>query len=450
MTIQGAFTSALNGMGAFSSAVGNISDNLANVGTIGFKRVDTTFKDLMGAPEVSYKNPVSVRALPIYRDDVAGGMVRTDNPTAFAVTQGAGFVPVADIRYPPGATTAVVGLPDSHFTRAADFQPDLNGYLVNSGGQVLLAMPENTTFSGKFPVLPTGAGLVPVRVDPTKYLKMPGVQSTTVNVNANFPALAPVGINPAGGGPAAGAGPGDQTASIGFYDSTGMPHSMAITFRKTAVNSWEAIGGLVNDAPSQTITLNPPYPTVSFSPLGALTAVTKLDIPIPTVQDKSNPLGPALPFGTLTLDMGTPTGDSTQYSGTQIEVRYQTDLTGSPAGDFTSASVNDDGSVVFKYSNGHSIDAYRVPLATFTNPNLLERVTGATFGSDPLLAGTSYYGWPGNPSVGNIVSGATESSNVDIGTELVKMITAQRAYSSNSKIISTCDAMTETAIGLKG
>lgn len=467
MTIEGAIGSALNGITAFSNQVASISENLANTSTVGFKRVDANFHDMVMAPEVGYSSPLSVRMQPIYRVDVGGSVAASDNPTSFAVSGGDGFVPVTETSFSSGVETLGT---DVRYTRAADFSVDANYYLVNSQGQALMAVKETSKFSNTFPANPSAADLVPVNRDPSVYGALPGSPTTNLSLNANFPASAgvvPDPKDPNTPGPAPGAGASDQTVSVQFFDSLGYAHTLDLTMRKVAavgtnnangqpnMNTWNVIDAQVVGA---TGAANTPVVhtdklgnnlTISFDGNGRLTGSSKLPFPIPALTD-TLPSGAAATAATssMTIDFGTPAMNSTQFSGQAVDIRGIQDWDGHAPGNFSSASIDKDGNVAFKYTNGMTMTPYRIPLATFPNPDQLDRITGSTFGADPTLAGTPTYDWAGGNG-GNIAPSSQESSNVDVATELVKMITAQRAYSSNSKVISTGDEMMQTAIGMK-
>ena len=466
MLIEGAMSSALNGITAFSNQVSNISENLANVGTVGFKRVDSGFKDLLMGPSPDYQTPLSVREQPIYRADLGGTVAASDNPTSFAVSSGEGMVPVTEVNSADGSETLGT---DVRYTRAADFSVDANNFLVNSQGQALMAIRESGKFTNSFPANPSASALEPVNLDPSVYSTMPGSPTTSLSLNANFPASAQVTPDPNDPntpGPAPGAGPSDQSVSLSFFDSQGYDHTLQLTMRKVAANgdvdsngnptqnTWSVIDAEVVGAAG---TASTPVPhvdangnnlSISFDGNGRLSGATTLPFAIPAVSD-------ALPDGTtststgttLNLDFGTPAMNSTQFSGQAIEIRGTQDLDGHASGSFSSATIDTDGNVAFKYTNGMTTTPYRIPLATFPNPDLLDRISGSTFGAAPDLAGTPTYSWSGNQgNGGTIVPNSVEDSNVDIATELASMITAQRAYSSNSKVLSTGDQMVETAI----
>ncbi|MEI8396351.1 MAG: flagellar hook-basal body complex protein [Rhodospirillaceae bacterium] len=457
MTIEGATSAALNGMNANANVIGYISDNLANVSTPGFKRIDARFSDIaseMQGSESNYSNPQSVRVTPRYRVDFSGTFAMTDNPTGFAVAKGEGLIPVRQFTNMTG--TPVIGT-EPHYTRAGDFKLDVTGYLVNSQNQALMGIPEVTPFSGEFAAAPTVDSLIPIRVNNEENRTMPGVASGTIAVNINLPGSITPSPDPSSpGGLPAKQDPNDQNFLIPFFDSNGSEHTLEMTFRRmssaaniaqgstgNATSWWAAVGATVQDTPPTTITMTPPYSGIGFDQNGSLATKTLLNFALPPLQG-----GGELP--TLNVDFGVPKSRSTQYSAARIEVRDVNDPVGHSPGIFTSAEMDANGHVVFHYSNGRTAPPFRVPLATFPNADLLERVTGSTFGENPKLAGAATYSWGGEGSVGQIVPKGTETSNVDLASELVKLISAQRAYSCNSKVISTADTMTETAITLKG
>ncbi len=464
MLMDGAISSAMNGLTAFSSQVGSISENLANTSTVGYKLVDTRFKDLVAGRITTAQAYDSVLASPIDRNTVSGQIAPSSNPTSFAVSSGQNFVQVGTVTQEGNSTFYGInngGGPANVsqvplYTQATDFSFDKYGVLVNSNGNCLMAVNESSAFSGNFPSSPTGAKLVPVSLSALTnqatgqashpdYNTMPATASTTIAVNANFPAtVAPVnGPTDSPPGPAAGLSPTDQNLSVNFVDSSGASQTLNLTLRKTATNTWSAIGGNIPNGSSTagTTVIGPggPFPTFSFDSNGKLTANTSLNLSIP-----------ALPSGaagsSLTIQLGTPTTDSTQYTGESIDIRDTQDLTGHVKGSFQSASIDNLGNVSFNYSNGQSINAYRIPLTSFENPDLLQRINGATFGSNPLAAGSANAAWSNGS---DITSNSVEQSNVDTATELTKLIQAQRAYSSNSKVLSICDQMQTTATDLK-
>jgi len=509
MGVGSAFNTALGGLSAYSSQVGYISDNLANVSTPGFKRVDASFQSYTTLSTTNFHSPGGVTITPSYRVGLAGQINASDNPTSFAVSNGNGFAPVSVPSIGAGGaasfTTSV-----QHFTRECDFTVNSNGYLVNSSGQFLQGLQEQTTGKGDIPGTPSLASLSGVRVDPKVYKSIPGIASTTVGFNGNFPASAKPAAyvpNPVPPGvfiPGTTGVPASQvTSQVQFFDSLGNSRTLQLTYQKIPLDGTEPTvgGGALNptasmwqliDARVPGISMGPApsyvaaansgdlimdpsllaQPKLYFTATGALndinppgaTVLTSVPVSIPW-SDATSPVGATDPqivtidYGTADIGIAgaagapntitTPASGSTQYAGTNLEVRSVVDQTGQAPGSFQKASIDSNGYVVFSYSNGAQKTPYRIPLVTFSDAGKLDRVTGSVFSGNETLAGPPVARWPGDGDSGSISPNSSEQSNVDIADELTKMIVAQRAYSSNGKVITTADEMIQEALGLK-
>ena len=121
---------------------------------------------------------------------------------------------------------------------------------------------------------------------------------------------------------------------------------------------------------------------------------------------------------------------------------------GYAAGTLQSVSVDDEGFVVKTYSNGQLIPGYRIALAGFSSYTGLAR-TGDNLYSEALASGQPIFGIPGNGGLGGINSRSLEMSNVDLATEFVRMITTQRAFQANSRVITSSDEILQELINLK-
>ena len=512
MGVGSAFNTALGGLSAYGNQVGYISDNLANVSTPGFKRVDANFQSYVTLATPTIENPGGVNITPSYRNTLSGQVSGSDNPTAFSVSGGDGFAPVA---VPTSINGGVASFGNSlpHYTRACDFSVDTNGYLVNSAGQYLEGVKEQTTYKSDVPGTPSLGNLVGVRVDPTVYKSIPGQPSTVINYNANFPA----GITPVAyvaPGTTAAQLAAQQTSQVQFFDSLGNSQTLQLTFQKVPVaatapqsatnptpgtaladttSQWQLVSAIVPGVPTAAgsyldvlagiTTLatgvnaagNPisaaeqataasfiaPNDSLYFTSTGALNGDASLAVniapllklPIDWTQANS-PTGSTSPqdisinYGAIATATAPATG-TTQYAGSNLEVRSVTDTTGQAPGSFQKASVDSSGFVVFSYSNGQQLKPSRIPRVTFSDADKLDRITGAVFAGNDTLAGKPVARWSGEGDSGKIIPSSTEASNVDIADELTKMIVAQRAYSSNGKVITTADEMIQEALGLK-
>jgi len=151
----------------------------------------------------------------------------------------------------------------------------------------------------------------------------------------------------------------------------------------------------------------------------------------------------------INLNLGTYGGTSglTQYAGTEYNLRGLTQ-DGVPPGAFSSVSTANNGDIAVNYDNGQSRVIARVPIITFNDPNALQRQDGQAFtvsqDSGPPLAETA-----GTNGAGDLLTQDVEGSNVDIATEFSKLIVAQRAYSANTKMITSADDMLQQTIDMK-
>jgi flagellar hook protein FlgE len=137
---------------------------------------------------------------------------------------------------------------------------------------------------------------------------------------------------------------------------------------------------------------------------------------------------------------------TTQFSSASTTV-FQT-ATGYGAGDLQSISVDVDGVITGQYSNGQVTPLFRVALAKFQNSQGLFKEGGNLFRAT-RNSGERVTGKPGSNGLGSIASNSLEQSNVDISSEFVKMITAQRGFQANSKIVTTVDTMLSDVIAMK-
>jgi len=151
---------------------------------------------------------------------------------------------------------------------------------------------------------------------------------------------------------------------------------------------------------------------------------------------------------TVTLDLGTygATGGITQFADTDLQVTTL-QQNGIPRGSFQSLGIDKNGFVSLNYDNGSSKIFYQVPIVQFYAPNNLQRAEGNAF-SQTIDSGTPRYSSSGKLGAGNITGNALEASNVDIASEFSKMITYQRTYSANARVISTGSSMLEEIINV--
>ena len=231
MSLLGAMNTAISGMTAQSNAFGNISDNVANSQTIGYKRIDTNFVDYLTTSTAAENTPGVVLARPDYVNDLQGAIQQQENPLSLAIT-GAGFFAVSE---PTGVNAGVPSFkPEQFYTRAGDFQMDANGYLVNSAGGYLNGWAVDAT-TGQ----PNRAALAPIQIDQSIYEPS---ATATVSLSANLPATPATGST--------------MSSQIQVYDTLGTMHTVTLDWTQNAANDWtvsiaSAVGQFVGGVNSQ-------------------------------------------------------------------------------------------------------------------------------------------------------------------------------------------------------
>ena len=139
-------------------------------------------------------------------------------------------------------------------------------------------------------------------------------------------------------------------------------------------------------------------------------------------------------------------GQFSQFAG-NFDVIFS-DQNGAELGLRTGVSINREGFVIAEFSNGASAELYKLPLATFANPNGLQEVSGTAY-SETEQSGEENLREAGTGGAGFLESSTVEVSNVDLGDEFAKLIIAQRAFSANTRVINTVDQMTEDLLRLR-
>jgi flagellar hook protein FlgE len=136
--------------------------------------------------------------------------------------------------------------------------------------------------------------------------------------------------------------------------------------------------------------------------------------------------------------------------GTRGDIQINTTGAANPAAGMTSFSIDGQGNVTVNMGDGTSFLRGQVLLQNFQDPSALVSEGNNLF-SGQALAGptTTNPATPGSNGLGTLQSGAVEGSNVDLSNEMANLITAQRAFEANSKIITTSDEMLQTLVNMK-
>jgi flagellar hook protein FlgE len=426
MGIYGALQTAVNGMAAQSFALENISGNIANSQTTGYKRMETGFIDLIPDAAVGRQVPGAVLAYSRSTNDVRGDIITSPTGTHVALN-GSGFFVVAE---KTGVSDGQSVFGEANFyTRRGDFEMDREGYLYNGAGYYLKGVPINTStgnVSGSVPeMIKVSNGLIPA-------------QSTQrIDYQLNLPAQPAVGLLTAGVGDPDFLDQTVEGGAITVYSPNGAAVSVEMRWGKTndAPDTWQ-LYSMENSDPQQWSAVAGAQfvfedgvlqsPVTSTEPL-------RIDIPDLTVN--------GIEVGNVELNFGT--GGLTQFDNANGRASVSTlNQDGYPAGSFMSVAINDSGRVVATYSNGKQIELYQLVTANFNAENQLKRLDGGIYAST-AASGEAIYS-----TDGGVTGGALESSNTDISEEFTKLIVTQQAYAAGTRIVSTSDEMLQEALNM--
>ncbi|MGB3412747.1 MAG: flagellar basal-body rod protein FlgF [Microthrixaceae bacterium] len=416
--------SAVSGLRNHQTMMDVVGNNIANVNTAGYKSSTTVFQDVLSqtlrgsgraTSTTGGTNPAQIglgsKVAGITTNFSQGSLQLTGRATDFAI-QGDGFFVVNQ-----GGNQL--------YTRAGSFSPDALGRLVTQEGALMQGWTADSSgavnSSGAIGniVIPIGDVLEPI-------------QTTSVTMGGNLPSDAEIGAMIAN--------------SVEVYDAQGNPATIRFEFTKTAADSWDAVyrhvdsAGVLNPAPPAAGTAMAGG-SMTFNATGELTSGYALTI-----------AGGSIPgFGAgadITVNLGS-VGEPnrlTQFGSlSSVAIAGQD---GAAAGLLQSFTVGQDGTIVGSYSNGRNRVVGQVALATFTNPEGLEKAGGSTY-RDSINSGLAQVGVAGEGGRGLLSSGTLEMSNVDLASEFTNLIVAQRGFQANSRVVTTSDELLQEVVNLK-
>lgn len=422
---------AISGMNANGTTLSVISDNIANMNTVGFKKSVVSFGDILSQTlsgvAGTYQVGRGVLVSNVMTVFTSGQVESTTNSLDLAI-DGDGFFIVNS----KGARL---------YTRAGQFSVDRDGKIVNADGSVLQGYLTDIygNVTGTIGDISISSGQIPAVATSTVTLSL--------NLNAQEHVItAPFTLDKNGDGNLNDPGNYNCSTTIVAYDSQGGQHNVTLYFVKTAPNTWQV--NYVYDDPS-----NPGQyilagtQNLTFNPDGTLNndnSSTAISFNFgPSVN---NPQNIMFDFGTGTGEGGDGLGQTTQYaSNFSISNIVQN---GYASGSLINISIDSSGNINGIFSNGQTRILARIALARFNNPSGLEKL-GRNLFAQSQDSGTPIIASPETSGLGRVLSNALELSNVDLAEEFVKMISAQRGFQANSRIITTTDELMQELVNLK-
>lgn len=417
MSINNSLFTAESALVGFGHSMSVIGHNVANVNTPGYKASRAEFADLLASRDGQIETGHGVRLSAVARLFQQGG-IQTTGPVTDLAIQGAGLFIVRDV---------VSG--KNFYTRAGEFSIDQNGNLVN---------PQGLRLQG------SGGDIV---INPATTLAAQPTTTLDFAINLDASAATPATPFPVGpdASPSAWFSASNFSAVAAVFDSQGVEHDLIFLFRKSAANTWDyRVVANRKDvdagAPNSTdLRLVSGGGTLSFTPQGAFdpaASTTSAIGPISWVQGAAQTLG----AGSLSF------AASSQFARPSALLSIQQD--GRSAGSLTGITIDDQGNINGRFSNGGIQVLSQIQLADFRNVEGLDAV-GSTLLAETAASGAPIIGSPSSGAFGALTSGALEVSTVDLAREFVGMITSQRSFQVNSRVITVADRMYDEAVNLK-
>lgn len=406
-----AFSQGISGLAAAASNLDVIGNNIANSNTIGFKSAAATFQDVYAGSRVGLGASVSG----VVQNFTQGVTQSSSRPLDVAILNGDGFYRLASESG------------EINYSRNGQFTRDNSGYIVNAAGLQLTGygVSANGTINGGTPS--------PIQI-PTA--SMTPKATTTIGAEFNLdsrvttPTKTPFDANDSE--------TYNYSNALGpIYDSLGNPHELGAYFVKTGANAWD-VYGTIDGAPISTATPPVPMGQYTFDTAGKMVTPANgtFTVPALTFTNGSAPIN-------TTVDLS----GTTQFGNANAINELGQD--GYTSGQLTAFSINPDGTITGTYSNEKTQLLGQVVLSSFANPNGLEPA-GENVWKETAASGQALTGTPGaGTKLGSLSAGALESSNVDLTSELVNLIVAQRSYQANAQTVKTQDQIMQTLMQIR-
>ncbi|HEX6979955.1 MAG TPA: flagellar hook-basal body complex protein [Alphaproteobacteria bacterium] len=393
MTLWGAFSNGVAGLYAASEAFGAVTQNMANTRTPGYRRVETEFVTLLGGITANGREPGGVRPVTRTSMDVQGPLeitnrtfdIAIDGPGLFVFGPFSGGGNAVDLRYSRAGNLISIRAPNNETV----------GYLGNETGLYLLGW---RLVNGQV-VNNSLAALEPI--PGTTDDEFPGQATREAELIVTLPATGT-----------------SASTEIFYFDQNGDQHTLWLKWTKTGPNAWSLQATDVNGA-----AVGGPI-LMTFDGEGRLASAPTVNIAglFDLDVSKVNQLGSVFVLGEYVQD-------------------------GIARGEFITYEILPDGTVNGRYTSGAVRPLYRIPVATFMNPNALVAESGTMYRAT-AAAGEPRLHKAGDDRI-QIVPGAIEMANFDLSDSFTRLIVTQRAYDTASQVVRTVDEMAQVARDMK-
>jgi flagellar hook protein FlgE len=393
-----------------------IGNNIANVNTVGYKSSRVTFEEAFAQLVQGASRP------PGDSNNVSGGV----NPVQVGLGMNIGSIDLLFTQgnlESTGVTTDLAIQGDSFFvvsdgnqnyyTRSGNFQMDANGRLVASTNGFIVQgkLADNGVLTDE---------ITDIRLP---FGQKSAAQATTeVSLAGNLDGSAPLADT--------------RETTITVYDAMGAQYEMTIEFEKASPTTWDYTVSVTDGT-----VVSGDTGTLTFDNEGRLTAPVPATNFVFTPDSGAANVDIAIDFGEEDTISGLP-----QFAAPSTAVLKEQD--GYTMGDLERFSIDGTGTITGAFTNGVTLTLAQIVMSDFNNPAGLIRA-GDNMYQVSSNSGAAVLGFVNEGSQSTITSGALEMSNVDLAQEFTNMITAQRGFQSNARVITTSDEMLQEVVSLK-
>lgn len=427
------------GLKAHQTKMDVIGNNIANVNTVGYKSQSVTFSDVLyqttqsatGANAETGKGGTNAKQIGLgstvssitTKVSEPGGTQSTNNPFDLMINGDSMFV--------------VSNAGTNYFTKAGNFTVDSAGNLVTSQGYSVMGWDAdddgNIQKTNVTPIeLYTPANMYASPIATT-------ANSVSGNINKEDESLTATG--------------GSISVNATFYDTLGYKYQATVSITQNSeYNYTVAVTGVTVEGKDAGLTatqlaslIDTSANTIEFNDAtGAISTPTDGIITLNTSGLGINSLA-----SDVTVDFSEVTclGKDTSLV---VERGDADGLNGGRAvGTMSGLGIGTDGKIVATYDNGEQRVIAQIAVANFTNLSGLEKVGDNLFAATLNSGEFDGIGDDITSNGGSFSTGVLEMSNVDLSSEFTEMITTQRGFQANSRIITVSDTMLEELINLK-
>jgi flagellar hook protein FlgE len=423
MTISSSLNAGVMGLNVNATRLATISNNIANSGTLGYKREDVDFSSLVINQSESNYSAGGVRGTAVRNVSDAGAVISSGSSTDLAIN-GAGMLPVTTI----SGLTQPGEARDFRMVPTGSFETDADGYLRTESGLYLMGWDVDSEGVPLTTGRGSTTGLVPINLNAGQ---ISAEVTNRITLGTNLP-----------GDPSVLPASSTLDVPIEYFNQIGLSQTLDTTFVRNAGGDWDvSISDNSTGAPVPVAAFN-----IIFNADGTLGTVTPGTGA--AYDAASGEVAITLPSGPVDIFIGRP---DTAQGMSQIGTTFQTQnisANGTPAGQLQSVEFGPNGELEAIYNTGARRTLFHVPIAVVNNPDGL-RAEGSQSYSITRESGEVYLWDSGDGPAGNLSGFSLMESNTDIAAELTSLIETQRAYSSNAKIVQTVDEMLQETTNLK-